>query len=128
MAYNDTLSRKQKKAIAALLSEATVEEAAAVAGISDRTIYRWLQFSDTFRHALAEAEAQAVAAAARSIAAGSFEAVSVLRSVANSPEADNRERIAAANSLLSHTPKLRLLGSLESAIEELQRIKNNDDT
>jgi|GEM_PF-4339829 len=60
----DALSPEQNRALAALLAEPTIARAAAVSGVSERTIYRWLdepEFSTAFRKARREAFKQAVA-------------------------------------------------------------------
>jgi hypothetical protein len=121
MAPGNRLSTKQNKAIAALLTEPTREEAAKKAGVIARTIRRWLADSEDFRQALAAAEVDLIANAARSIAAGSNEAVAVLRDIMLDEDNTTRTRRAAASSLLSHLPPVRLLGSLEAAIARLQQ-------
>lgn len=124
MATTGKLATKHRRAIAALLVEGTVEQAAKKAKVGFRTLCRWLAEDEDFRLALAAAEADLVSQAARSIAAGSTEAIAALRAIVADRTALRRERIAAANSILTHMPKMRLLGSLEQAIEELQRIND----
>jgi hypothetical protein len=54
MPGGEQLSRKQELAIAALLAEPTVEAAASRAGVSERTLQRWLrlpEFSGAYRAA-----------------------------------------------------------------------------
>lgn len=61
---NTALTAKQYNAIAALLAEPTVRSAAAVAGISERTMYNWLKlpaFAAEYRLARREATTQAIA-------------------------------------------------------------------
>ena len=58
------LGRKKEGAIVALLSQRNVEEAARVAGIGPRTLYRWLkepEFEAAYRTAKRAAFGQAVA-------------------------------------------------------------------
>lgn len=58
------LTPKQDKAIAALMSSPTIAEAAAVIGVNERQIYRWLAdvtFSEAYRAARREAVAQSTA-------------------------------------------------------------------
>ena len=61
----DNLSHKQEKAIAALLSEATVTSAAEKPGVSEVTLYRWLKLPD-FVAAYREARREVVEKAMRS--------------------------------------------------------------
>jgi hypothetical protein len=58
------LSFKQEKAIAALLSEATISAAAERSGVSEVTLYRWIKlpvFRDAYRAARREVVEKAVA-------------------------------------------------------------------
>ena len=121
MTAND-ISPQQNRAIAALLS-GTVEDAATVAGVTERTIYRWLNLP-AFRQALASAEAEAVSHAARLMAGHVSGAILALAAVLADAEATHGERTAAARALLNALPNVRMVGSIESAIEEL---RNRDD-
>ena len=63
-ARGSTLGRKQEEAIAALLTQRNVEEAARAAGIGVRTLLRWLklpELQNAYRQARREAFSQAVA-------------------------------------------------------------------
>ncbi len=121
MSRNKRLSTKKHRAIAALLTESSTEAAAVTAGVAASTIYRWLQTDAQFCRALAEAETAVVADAAREIATASREAITILRAVFRDKTARPRDKVAAANSILSHLPSVRLLGSIEAAIEELKQ-------
>jgi len=123
MSKSDKLSTKKRRAIAALLIAPTIKSAAQVAEVSERTLHRWLNDTD-FQTALAVAEAEAVAQAARQMAGGANEAVITLRQIFRSQTATPREKIAAATAYLSHLPKIRLLGSIEQALEKLQKEKS----
>lgn len=59
-ADSGTLTPKQHRAIAALLSTGSVREAAQQAGVGERTLYSWLS-DDAFRAALESAQADLVA-------------------------------------------------------------------
>ncbi len=55
--HGEKQSRKQEQAIAALLTEPTLEKAARAAGVSESTLRRWLQepgFQNTYRTARGE--------------------------------------------------------------------------
>lgn len=64
MSYYGTVSPRQARAINALLSTTNVRSAAAAAGISERTLWRWLSDKE-FRQALETAEDQLVEGATR---------------------------------------------------------------
>lgn len=64
MSYYGTVSPRQARAINALLSTTNVRAAAAAAGISERTLWRWLTDKE-FHQALETAEEQLVEGATR---------------------------------------------------------------
>ncbi len=49
------LTPDQERAVTALLTEATVAKAAVAAGVSERSIYRWLREDEAFQRAYREA-------------------------------------------------------------------------
>lgn len=57
--HGNKISRKQEQAIAALLVEATIRDAAASVGVSEATLWRWMQRAD-FRSAYRAARRQVV--------------------------------------------------------------------
>ena len=60
----DNLSPKQHKAIAALMASNTIADAAAVVGVNERQIYRWLAesaFAEAYRAVRREAVGQSIA-------------------------------------------------------------------
>jgi transposase-like protein len=62
--HGEKFGRKQEDAIAALLTQRNVEEAARTAGIGARTLLRWLklpEFQDAYRQARREAFSQSIA-------------------------------------------------------------------
>jgi hypothetical protein len=61
--HGEKFGRKQEDAIAALLTQRNVEEAARTAGIGARTLLRWLklpEFQDAYRQARREAFSQSI--------------------------------------------------------------------
>lgn len=111
---------KQNRAIVALMSEPTLERAGLACGVHDRTLARWLK-DPTFQEALARAEAEAISEAARSLSAASREAVAYLRQVLQDDEISPSEKIRACGLILGSLPPLRILGSIEERLEQLQR-------
>ena len=62
--HGEKFGRKKEEAIAALLTQRNVEEAARVAGIGTRTLLRWLkipEFDAAYRQARRAAFAQTIA-------------------------------------------------------------------
>jgi hypothetical protein len=93
-------SRKQEQAVAALLTEATVQQAAAKAGVSHSTLKRWLSEPD-FRAAYRWARRELVEGAVGRVQAATGLAVDTLVAVARSGARDG-DRVRAAVALLDH--------------------------
>jgi hypothetical protein len=125
MSENDALSSKQRKAIAALLSERTIEAAAQVAGINARTIYRWMDSSD-FRQALLEIEIDAIDAAARRLIGGKDAALDTLAELMLNADSESVRKQAACD-WLDYLLKLRELRSIEKRLIALEETINGKD-
>jgi transposase len=89
------LTRKQTKAISALLACQTIAEAAEMAGVSDRTIYRWIEMPE-FRGALRTAAHETIGETVRRLAAGRDEALNTLYRLMTGAERESDQRLAAA--------------------------------
>src|SRR5215470_6810621 len=76
--HGEKLSRKREAAILALLAHPTIPEAAKACGISETTMWRWLQRSD-FQERYREAQHRVFDGALRSLQSASTEAVDCLR-------------------------------------------------
>jgi len=112
--------RKKEEAIAALLSQRNVEEAAHVAGIGTRTLLRWLklpEFQAAYRQARREAFSQSVARLQQASGA----AVSTLLKIMVDPNAPASTRVRAADSVLDHGAKAIELEDIEVRVSELER-------
>jgi hypothetical protein len=98
--HGDKRSRKQEQAISALLSEATVQAAAAKSGASLSTLKRWLKAPE-FRTAYRAARRELVEGAVGRIQAATGQAVDTLLAVAKDGAKDG-DRVRAAVALLDH--------------------------
>jgi hypothetical protein len=76
--HGEKLTRKQEQAIAALLAEPTLGSAARRCGVSETTLWRWLQNED-FQAAYKAARRSVVDAATTSLQQAATEAVTCLR-------------------------------------------------
>ncbi len=114
------LTTLQKKAIAALLSTRTVEQAAEKAGCSDRAIYGWPAKDEAFKRELAVAEGQAIDRATRQLIALQDGAISVFVQILANREASDSVRLRAAQSILDYLLKLRELRNVESRLAKLE--------
>jgi hypothetical protein len=117
--HGEKLSRRQEQAIAALLTAPTIGEAAQAAGISEPTLWRWLQrddFQAAYRHARREAVSQAIAHLQRV----SGEAVETLRAVMTDAEKPAGARVTAARAVLELAIKAVEIEGLEARIADLE--------
>ncbi len=93
--------RKMEDAIAALLSQRNVDEAARTAGIGTRTLLRWMkepEFQTAYREARRAAFGQSVARLQQASSA----AVSTLLKVMVDPNSPASTKVRAADSVLNH--------------------------
>ena len=115
----DNLTPKQHKAIAALLAEPTIAQAADKVGIGERTLYTWLDdtaFADCYRAARRDAVGQAVAR----LQQASSDAVTVLVGIMNDTETPRSIRVASAAKVLDTAIKAVELEDLEARIAALE--------
>jgi len=95
-------TRKQEEVIVALLSQRNVEEAARVAKVPPRTVYRWMKnpdFDREYRDAKRGAYSQAIARLNQMTSA----AVSTLGKVMVDANTPASTKVRAADSILNHT-------------------------
>lgn len=110
------LTPKQEKAIIALMSSATITEAAAAAGVGERTLYTWLAdpaFQSAYRAARRESVGQATARLQQLSAA----AVATLEALLDNPKP--QVALAAARTILEQAIKAVELDDLQLQLAEL---------
>lgn len=122
-AKKSSLTAKQRKVIGALLMGGTVANAAKLAHVSERNIYRMLE-RDEFTTALADASEKAIEAAARMLADASNVAVLTLREIATKKNAADGARVRASDVILAHMLKVNELHEIERRLSELERLQN----
>jgi hypothetical protein len=115
-----TTKLKQKKAIVALLGARDVPAAARQAGVSERTLYRWLDEDPAFREELKAAEADALHSATRRLAGAADGAVMVLMHLMLHQQTPPGVRLRAALGVLDQLIKLRELNSIEERLSALE--------
>lgn len=106
--------------VAALASGATVEAAASLAGVSERTVYRRLEDPD-FKKRATEARAEMIEQAVGKLAQLSAAAASTL-GVLLGPATPPSTRLGAARAVLELGARLREGEDLEKRISELEAI------
>jgi hypothetical protein len=120
--HGQQISRKQEAAIIGLLLEPSFEKAAARAGISESTLWRWLRIP-SFQAAYREAKAQAVGQAIACLQRASSEAVETLREVMQDTAAPATARVSAARTIL----ELAIKGiEVEDILARLEALENEN--
>jgi hypothetical protein len=114
------LTTAQRKAIPHLLAARSVEEAAKAAGVSERTLYRWMA-DHVFAAALAAAETNAIDYAVRRLITLSDSAVEALKTVLSDDTASATTKVRAALGVLDSLIKLRELRNIEARLVALEK-------
>ena len=118
--HGEKLSRKQDQAITALVTCASIIEAAAQCGIAEVTLRRWLK-QDGFRQAYQDARRQVVQHAIAQVQQATGEAVETLRNVMQDTDAPASARVSAAKIILEVAVKGIELEDLAARIEALEQ-------
>ena len=112
--------RKKDEAIAALLSQRNVEEAARVADVGTRTLLRWLQIPE-FQLAYREGRRAAFGQSIARLQQASSAAASTLLKIMLDQNTPASTRVRAADSVLDHAAKAIELEDIEARVSELER-------
>ena len=118
--HGSKFGRKQEEAIAALLSQRNLEDAARVAGIASKTLVRWFkepEFDAAYRAARRAAYSQSIARLQQASSA----AVSTLLKVMVDANAPAASRVRAADCVLDHASKAIEIEDIEVRVSELER-------
>jgi hypothetical protein len=118
--HGSKIGRKQEEAIAALLTQRNVEEAARSAGISVRSLLRWQklpEFQNAYRQARRDAFGQAIAR----LQQGTSAAATTLMKIMIDPNAPASVRVRAADSVLSHAAKAIEIEDIEARVAALEQ-------
>lgn len=119
--HGSKLGDKQEDAIAALLTQRNIEEAARATGISVKTLLRWQklpEFKAAYRAARREAFSQTLAR----LQQAANPAVTTLLKMMVDQNAPAASRVRAADSVLDHARKAMETDDMEERIAELERI------
>jgi transposase-like protein len=113
-------TRKKEEAIAALLTQRNVEEAARAAGIGTQTLLRWLkipEFQDAYRDARRAAFSQSIARLQQASSAAATTLLKIMLDV-NAPAST---RVRAADSVLDHAKHAIELEDVEARVTGLEQ-------
>jgi alpha-beta hydrolase superfamily lysophospholipase len=116
----DRLTAPQGRAITALLSNRTVEQASLACDVPTRTLFRWLSDDEDFRESYRLARASVVGHAITSLQAAAAESVEVLRSIMHNEDAPAHARVQAAKITLEVAVEAVRAESLERRIKLLE--------
>lgn len=119
MKGGENIEPKKEKALAALLSSATREEAAAKAGCTTRTLINYLKDPE-FLQRYERAHSDLVTVATQQIQRSLAPAISTLQSIAEDENAGLNARVSAAKGLLEYGIRLAELNDIYRRIEELE--------
>jgi transposase-like protein len=112
-------TRKKEEAIAALLTQRNIEEAARAAGIGAQTLMRWMklpEFQAAYREARRAAFSQSIARLQQGTSAAAMTLLKIMLDV-NAPAST---RVRAADSVLDHAAKAIELEDIEARVAALE--------
>jgi predicted transcriptional regulator len=118
--HGEKFGRKMEAAIAALLTQRNIDEAAKAAGISTRTLMRWLkvpEFLAAYREARRAAYSQAVA----KLQQGTAAAATTLLKVMLDQGTPASVKVRAAECVMTHSAKAIEIEDIEARVSELER-------
>ena len=112
--------RKKEEAIAALLTQRNIEEAAKVVGIGANTLLRWMKLPE-FEKAYREARRAAFGQAIARLQQGSSAAATTLLKLLVEPGTPPSVRARVSESILNHAMKAIEIEDIEARVTELER-------
>ena len=117
--HGGKLGRKQEEAVAALLTQPRVEDAARTAGVPVRTLYRWMrepEFAARYREARRAASSQCSARLQQMSPA----AVSTLGKIMVDANAPAASRVRAASCILERAAQAIEIEEIEARLDALE--------
>ena len=118
--------RKKEDAVAALLTQRNIEEAAKAAGVGTTTLLRWQklpEFQQAYREARRAAHGQAIARLQQATSA----AVSTLLKVMVDPNTPASTKVRAADSVLDHSAKAIEIEDIDVRVAVLEAAAADKD-
>ena|ERR1017187_6562001 len=118
--HGTKFGRKKEEAIAALLTQRNIEEAAKATGIAPNTLLKWMKESE-FQAAYREARRTAYSQAVARLQQGATAAATTLLKVMLDQGTPASVRIRAAECIMNHSSKAIELEDVEARVSELER-------
>ena|ERR1700680_2381488 len=118
--HGTKFKRKLEEAVAAMLTQRNVEEAARSVGISTATLMRW-QKEPEFQHAYRAARRAAHGQSIARLQQGTSAAATTLLKTMIDPNTPASVKVRAADSVLNHSAKAIEIEDIEARVSELER-------
>ncbi len=118
--HGSKFGRKKEEAIAALLTQRNIEEAARVAGIGTQTLHRWLKVPE-FEAAYREARRAVVSQSNARLQQACSAAVSTLVKIMVDPSAPSSTRVRAADRILGRAKQAIEFDDIQARLDALER-------
>jgi transposase-like protein len=119
--------RQMEQAIAALLTQPRIEEAARSIDVAPKTLLRWMQVAE-FQKAYREARRAAFGPAIARLQQGTSAAVTTLLKTMIDPATPASVRVRAAEAIFNHAAKAIEIEDIEARVAELERIAASNQT
>ena len=118
--HGTKFDRKMEAAIAALLTQRNIDEAAKAAGISPNTLLNWMKVPE-FQAAYREARRAAYSQAVARLRQGATAAATTLLKVMLDQGTPASVKVRAAECVMNHSSKAIEIEDVESRVAELER-------
>ena len=118
--HGSKFDRKKEQAIAALLTQRNIEEAAKSIGVGANTLLRWMKDPE-FTRAYREARRQAVGQSIARLQQATSAAAATLMKIMVDQNAPASTRVRAADSIFNHAAKAIEIEDIEARVSELER-------
>lgn len=115
----EKLTKKQELAVMSIITEPSMKKASEKAGVSQSTLYRWLQL-DSFQDQLKRMKHEAVSQATARLRHGMTIAVDALMQMASNPKTPAVARASACRTLLEFGFKAHEIEHLQERLERLE--------
>jgi hypothetical protein len=118
--HGTKLGRKLEDAVAAMLTQRNVEEAARSVGVSTATLMRWQKLPE-FQAAYREARRAAYGQAIARLQQGTSAAATTLMKTMIDPTTPASVKVRAAEAILNHAIKAIEIEDIEARVSDLER-------
>jgi len=118
--HGEKFGRKKEEAIAALLTQRNIDEAAKSIGVVGNTLLRWMK-DPGFQKAYREARRQAVGQSIGRLQQATSAAATTLMKIMVDQNAPASTRVRAADSIFNQAAKFMEIEDIEARVSELER-------